>query len=37
MNFPWFATDKYWEQQCVALKEQLFCLQQAPLSLVPYY
>lgn len=37
MNFPWFATDKYWEQQCIALKEQLFCLQQAPLSLVPDY
>jgi Ser/Thr protein kinase RdoA (MazF antagonist) len=37
MNFPWFATDKYWEQQCIALKEQLFCLQQVPLSLVPDY
>jgi Ser/Thr protein kinase RdoA (MazF antagonist) len=37
MNFPWFATDKYWEQQCLALKEQLFLLQQAPLSLVPGY
>lgn len=37
MNFPWFATDKYWEQQCLALKEQLFMLQQAPLSLVPTY
>jgi Ser/Thr protein kinase RdoA (MazF antagonist) len=37
MNFPWFATDKYWEQQCLTLKEQLFLLQQAPLSLVPDY
>jgi Ser/Thr protein kinase RdoA (MazF antagonist) len=37
MNFPWFATDKYWEQQCLALKEQLFLLQQPALSLVPYY
>ncbi|MGI5309965.1 serine/threonine protein kinase [Rheinheimera sp. WS51] len=37
MNFPWFNTDKYWEQQCLALKEQLFLLQQAPLSLVPQY
>ena len=37
MNFPWFATDKYWEQQCLALKEQLFLLQQPPLSLVPDY
>lgn len=37
MNFPWFATDKYWEQQCLALKEQLSLLQQPPLSLVPDY
>ncbi|WP_409934814.1 serine/threonine protein kinase [Rheinheimera sp. MMS21-TC3] len=37
MNFPWFNTDKYWEQQCLVLKEQLFLLQQAPLSLVPQY
>ena len=37
LNFPWFATDKYWEQQCLALKEQLFLLQQPPLSLVPEY
>lgn len=37
MNFAWFATDKYWEQQCLALKEQLFCLQQTPLSLIPTY
>lgn len=37
MNFPWFGTDKYWEQQVLALKEQLFLLQQPPLSLVPDY
>ncbi len=37
LNFPWFATDKYWEQQCLMLKEQLFALQQTPLSLVPDY
>ena len=37
MNFPWFGTDKYWEQQCLALKEQLSLLQQPPLSLVPDY
>ncbi|MDX5405888.1 MAG: serine/threonine protein kinase [Chromatiaceae bacterium] len=37
LNFPWFATDKYWEQQCLALKEQLYLLQQPPLSLVPDY
>ena len=37
LNFPWFATDKYWEQQCLALKEQLLALQETPLSLVPDY
>lgn len=37
MNFPWFATDKYWEQQCLALKEQLALLQQPALSLMPDY
>lgn len=37
LNFPWFATDKYWEQQCLALKEQLAALQQPALSLVPDY
>ncbi|MDX1392686.1 MAG: serine/threonine protein kinase [Rheinheimera sp.] len=37
LNFPWFATDKYWEQQCLALKEQLYQLQQPALSLVPDY
>ncbi|MDP4536022.1 serine/threonine protein kinase [Alkalimonas collagenimarina] len=37
MNFPWFATDKYWEQQILVLKEQLFLLQQPPLSLQPGY
>lgn len=36
-SFPWFATDKYWEQQCLVLKEQLSLLQQPALSLVPGY
>ena len=27
-NFPWFTSDKYWEQQTLALKEQLSDLQQ---------
>ena len=31
--FPWFATDKYWEQQILALKEQYSALQETPLSL----
>jgi Ser/Thr protein kinase RdoA (MazF antagonist) len=31
--FPWFATDKYWEQQILALKEQLSALHEPPPSL----
>lgn len=31
--FPWFASDKYWEQQILALKEQLSALREPPLSL----
>jgi Ser/Thr protein kinase RdoA (MazF antagonist) len=34
-NFPWFDTEKYWEEQIVMLKEQMFALQQPPLSLLP--
>ena len=34
-NFSWFADDKYWEQQILALKEQLAALQEAPLKLLP--
>lgn len=34
-NFPWFDTEKYWEQQILTLKEQMAALQQAPLSLSP--
>ena len=34
-NFPWFNTDKYWEQQILMLKEQVSALQQPPLSLLP--
>jgi Ser/Thr protein kinase RdoA (MazF antagonist) len=32
--FPWFADGKYWEQQILALKEQLAALQEAPLTLL---
>ncbi|MFC6438725.1 serine/threonine protein kinase [Bowmanella sp. JS7-9] len=31
--FPWFASDKYWEQQILALKEQLAALHEPALSL----
>ena len=36
-NFPWFDTDKYWEEQILALKEQLSALQERPLSLTANY
>lgn len=36
-NFPWFNTEKYWEQQILILKEQLSALQQPPLSLLPAF
>ncbi len=35
LNFPWFDTEKYWEQQILVLKEQMSALQQPPLSLYP--
>ena len=31
--FPWFNTDKYWEQQILALKEQLSALHEPPLTI----
>jgi Ser/Thr protein kinase RdoA (MazF antagonist) len=31
--FPWFAEDKYWEGQILALKEQLAELNEAPIKL----
>ncbi|MEG3766630.1 serine/threonine protein kinase [Alteromonas sp. 14N.309.X.WAT.G.H12] len=31
--FPWFAEDKYWEGQILALKEQMAALHEAPLKL----
>ena len=32
-NFSWFATDKYWEQQVLTIKEQISALQEPPLKL----
>lgn len=32
-NFSWFASDKYWEQQVLAIKEQIFALREPPLKL----
>ena len=31
--FPWFAEDRYWENQVLALKEQFAALDEAPLRL----
>ncbi len=36
-NFPWFNTDKYWEQQILHLKEQVSVLREPPLSLTPQF
>ncbi len=35
-NFPWFNTEKYWEQQILILKEQHAALQEEPLVLLGY-
>jgi Ser/Thr protein kinase RdoA (MazF antagonist) len=35
-NFPWFDSEKYWEQQILILKEQVSALQQPPLNLQSY-
>lgn len=34
-NFSWFATDKYWEQQVLAIKEQIAALREPALKLLP--
>lgn len=34
-SFPWFNTQKYWEEQVLMLKEQFSSLQQPPLTLMP--
>lgn len=34
-TFSWFGEDKYWEQQILALKEQLAALVEPPLRLTP--
>ena len=31
--FPWFAEDRYWENQILALKEQFAALQESPIRL----
>jgi Ser/Thr protein kinase RdoA (MazF antagonist) len=34
-TFPWFATPRYWEEQVLALKQQLALLEEAPLTWSP--
>ncbi|SDI35916.1 Ser/Thr protein kinase RdoA involved in Cpx stress response, MazF antagonist [Ferrimonas sediminum] len=34
-NFPWFGSDRFWEDQVLAMKEQLSALQEPALSLSP--
>ena len=36
-NFPWFNTDRYWEEQVLAIKEQIFALQQPALCLPSHF
>jgi Ser/Thr protein kinase RdoA (MazF antagonist) len=31
--FPWFADDKYWEQQILSLKEQFSALQEPQITI----
>ncbi|MPY25583.1 serine/threonine protein kinase [Shewanella psychropiezotolerans] len=37
MNFPWYAEERYWEQQILSFKEQLAILNEPALSLIPGY
>jgi Ser/Thr protein kinase RdoA (MazF antagonist) len=30
-NFPWFASQRYWEEQILTLKEQLAIMDEEPL------
>jgi Ser/Thr protein kinase RdoA (MazF antagonist) len=34
-TFPWFITPRYWEEQVLALKQQLALLEEAPLVWMP--
>ncbi len=37
LAFPWFADNKYWEQQVLSFKEQISVLREPPLSLMPQW
>jgi Ser/Thr protein kinase RdoA (MazF antagonist) len=34
MHFPWFNTQRYWQDQVLALREQLAALQEPPLQVI---
>jgi Ser/Thr protein kinase RdoA (MazF antagonist) len=36
-TFPWFTTSRYWEEQILALKQQLALLEEPPLTWQPRY
>ena len=36
-HFGWFTDTQYWQQQIIALQEQVDNIQRPPLSLVPNY
>ena len=33
--FPWFDTERYWQEQILALREQIALMQELPLQLMP--
>jgi Ser/Thr protein kinase RdoA (MazF antagonist) len=33
LAFPWFGTERYWQDQILALKEQIAVMDEAPLQL----
>ena len=35
--FPWFNTDRYWQEHILNLKEQSALMDEAPLSISPNY
>ncbi|MCP4324617.1 MAG: serine/threonine protein kinase [Psychromonas sp.] len=37
LNFPWFATDQYWQELLQSLQQQITNMQAAPLSVQPDY
>ena len=34
-HFPWFNSDRYWEEHIIQLREQLALLQEPPIAALP--